>query len=156
MEEDHKYGITVLYQPPCSNDILYDLVAVHGLNGDPFETWTHKKNRVMWLRDLLPSELPNVRIMTYGYNAKFRNFTGRQDMRNIAMKLLAELVDLRKTAELRPARTLLGFLRRDSKVLFEITEDFVEKVAKLNIVSFFEMEMTNFRIFKRLVNQPSP
>ncbi|KAK2753074.1 hypothetical protein FQN55_005034 [Onygenales sp. PD_40] len=199
MEEDHKYGITVLYQPPCSNDILYDLVAVHGLNGDPFETWTHKKNRVMWLRDLLPSELPNVRIMTYGYNAKFRNFTGRQDMRNIAMKLLAELVDLRKTAEallirgpkeqtivqdathgiiflatphsgsaiadsgkvlaniihacspFRPARTLLGFLRRDSKVLFEITEDFVEKVAKLNIVSFFEMEMTNFRIFKRLV-----
>jgi len=53
----------------------------------------------MWLRDLLPQELPNVRIMTYGYNAKFRNFTAQQDLRNISMKLLSELVDLRRTEE---------------------------------------------------------
>lgn len=51
----------------------------------------------MWLRDFLPNELPNVRIMTYGYNAKFRDFTGHQDLRNISMKLLSELVDLRKS-----------------------------------------------------------
>lgn len=61
------------------------------------ETWTHKQSRVMWLRDLLPQHLPNIRIMTYGYNAKFRNFTGHQDLRSIAAKLLTELVDLRKT-----------------------------------------------------------
>lgn len=72
------------------------LVAIHGLNGHAFETWTHKQSRVMWLRDLLPQHLPNIRIMTYGYNAKFRNFTGRQDMRSISSKLLAELVDLRR------------------------------------------------------------
>jgi hypothetical protein len=53
----------------------------------------------MWLRDLLPELIPNVRIMTYGYNAKFRNFTGHQDLRNIAAKLLAELVDLRESEE---------------------------------------------------------
>lgn len=35
--------------------------------------------------------------MTYGYNAKFRNFTGHQDLRSISAKLLSELVDLRKT-----------------------------------------------------------
>lgn len=53
----------------------------------------------MWLRELLPQAVPNVRIMTYGYNAKFRNFTGDQSIRNISTKLLAELVDLRKTKQ---------------------------------------------------------
>ena len=53
----------------------------------------------MWLRDLLPQHQPNIRVMTYGYNAKFRNFTGRQDMRSIATKLLDELVDLRRNRD---------------------------------------------------------
>ena len=52
---------------------------------------------------------------------------------------------------LRPATGLLGSLRKDSKILFEITEDFVEKIPALQIVSFFEMEMTSLGIFKRLV-----
>jgi hypothetical protein len=53
----------------------------------------------MWLRDLLPQSLPNVRIMTYGYNAKFKNFTAHQELREISAKLLTELADRRKTAE---------------------------------------------------------
>ena len=53
----------------------------------------------MWLRDLLPEVLPNVRIMTFGYNARFKNFTAQQDLRSIASKLLTELVDVRTTEE---------------------------------------------------------
>lgn len=75
---------------------LDSLVAVHGLNGDAFETWTHKESKVMWLRDLLPEELPNVRIMTYGYNSKFRHFTVPQDFWSLALKLVCELVDYRR------------------------------------------------------------
>jgi hypothetical protein len=37
--------------------------------------------------------------MTYGYNARFVNFAARQDLRNITMKLLAELVDVRGSKE---------------------------------------------------------
>lgn len=44
----------------------------------------------MWLRDLLPQVMPNIRIMTYGYNASFLNYTAKQDGRSIAAKLLAE------------------------------------------------------------------
>lgn len=77
------------------------LVAIHGLNGDAVDTWTHKETGVMWLKDLLPESLPNIRIMTYGYNARFKNFTGQQDMRSICSKLLAELVDMRPTEEVR-------------------------------------------------------
>ena len=71
------------------------LVAIHGLAGDPFTTWTHVQGQPMWLRDLLPQVMPNIRIMTYGYNASFFNYTTKQDVRSIAAKLLAELADLR-------------------------------------------------------------
>ena len=71
------------------------MVAIHGLAGDPFTTWTHVKGQPMWLRDLLHQVMPNIRIMTYGYNAAFLNYTAKQDVRSIAAKLLAELADLR-------------------------------------------------------------
>lgn len=53
----------------------------------------------MWLRDLLPQVYPHIRIMTFGYNARFKNFTAIQDLRSISSKLLAELVDIRVTKE---------------------------------------------------------
>lgn len=50
-----------------------------------------------------------------------------------------------------PARTILGVLQKDSEVLFEIMVDFVGKTSKLQLVSFFEMKMTSFGFFKRMV-----
>lgn len=45
-----------------------DVVAVHGLQGDAYKTWEHE-NSCLWLRDLLPAEIPNARIMTFGYDS---------------------------------------------------------------------------------------
>ena len=53
------------------------------------------------MKDLLPEALPNIRIMTFGYNARFKNFTAQQDLRSISSKLLNELVDFRTTEEVR-------------------------------------------------------
>ena len=76
---------------------MSSLIAIHGLNGDPINTWTHKKTAVMWLRDVLPEVLPRSRIMTYEYNANFKNFTSRQDLHSIAVKLLVDLSDCRRS-----------------------------------------------------------
>ena len=85
-------------------DTLLSLVAVHGLNGDAFDTWTHGKTGKMWLKDMLQTMLPDTRIMTYGYNAKFANFMSSQDLYSTASKLLSELVDFRKSEEVSLAR----------------------------------------------------
>lgn len=39
-----------------------DIVAVHGITGDAFDTWEHGNNR--WLQDLIPKEMPGVRVFS--------------------------------------------------------------------------------------------
>jgi hypothetical protein len=75
------------------------VVAIHGLNGDAEQTWTHRDSGTLWLRDLLPVQIPAIRVLTYGYDARIANFTGQQHLRSIAIKLISELVDLRRTSE---------------------------------------------------------
>lgn len=71
-------------------------MAVHGLNGDPKITWTNHKTNAFWLKDFLPLDVPNARIMTFGYNADaaFGNTTA--DIIDHAKGLLSSLVDKRE------------------------------------------------------------
>ncbi|PVH94680.1 ribonuclease-like protein p/mrp subunit [Periconia macrospinosa] len=75
---------------------LVDIVAVHGLNGHPFKTWTTGTNR-FWLgdSDLLPTNLKQSRILTFGYNAGVTALLGKTSSDTIlqhAQTLVAELV----------------------------------------------------------------
>uniref|UniRef100_A0A0B7KK83 DUF676 domain-containing protein n=1 Tax=Bionectria ochroleuca TaxID=29856 RepID=A0A0B7KK83_BIOOC len=47
---------------------VIDIVAIHGLNGHREKTWI-ADNGVHWLRSLLPNDLPNARILCWGYDA---------------------------------------------------------------------------------------
>ena len=65
-------------------------MAVHGLQGDAYKTWEYG-NGTLWLRDLLPGEIPSARIMTFGYNSTiaFSNSVAR--IEDIALDLLNRL-----------------------------------------------------------------
>ena len=71
------------------------MVAVHGLNGDPINTWTRKgsvlRSSTMWLKDLLPEKLPGARIMTFGYDATLVGNTSTGGVQSNAGVLLADL-----------------------------------------------------------------
>lgn len=73
------------------------IVAVHGLNGDAFRTWTTNKTNKFWLGDpdLLPANLKHARILTFSYNASVTALFGKTSSDRIlqhAQTLIAELV----------------------------------------------------------------
>ncbi|RYP74867.1 hypothetical protein DL771_002788 [Monosporascus sp. 5C6A] len=50
------------------------IVFVHGLTGDQERTWT-ASGAGLWPQTLLPSKIPNARILTFGYDANVVKFT---------------------------------------------------------------------------------
>ncbi|KAI1751951.1 ribonuclease-like protein p/mrp subunit [Xylaria castorea] len=74
-----------------------DIVAVHGINGDAFNTFSSKSNNRFWLgdHDMLPRDVKNSRIMTYRYPASVATILGGTSSDRIlqhAQTMIAELV----------------------------------------------------------------
>ena len=89
------------------------IIAVHGLNGHPFRTWTTNETKKFWLgdADLLPSHLRRARILTFGYNAAVTALLGGTSSDRIlqhAQTLIAELVaDREVRPEIEPCVEML-------------------------------------------------
>ncbi|KAI9825800.1 MAG: Serine active site containing protein 1 [Thelocarpon impressellum] len=74
--------------------IKADIVFVHGLMGDRLKTWT--KDEVSWPRDLLPYDIDNARIITWGYNADVMTFFQRTSQSSIFQHALSLLQDIQR------------------------------------------------------------
>ncbi|KAF7908092.1 uncharacterized protein EAF01_003847 [Botrytis porri] len=62
-------GLKIIHDSP---DAIIDIIAIHGQNGHPINSWTNRDNGVLWLRDLLPGILDaypgmRIRVLSYGY-----------------------------------------------------------------------------------------
>ena len=77
-------------------------MAVHGLNGHRENTWTaNDDGGVNWLRDFLPSDIPNARIITWGYDANTHSTSriGAQHLYDHAKTLVSDLCLKRRVTE---------------------------------------------------------
>ncbi|KAF8064905.1 hypothetical protein FPV67DRAFT_1500662 [Lyophyllum atratum] len=97
----HDFNLGIKELAP-GDDPTVDIVAIHGLNGDRDAAWTHSGSGVLWLRDLLPSEIGTARILTYGYDA---NTTGDRSTHQTAQRhaedFLAKLAIFREKTNTR-------------------------------------------------------
>lgn len=50
----------------------------------------------MWLKDLLPVDIPDSRILTYGYDSRVKNSIDDSSISGYAMQLLEELSYFRR------------------------------------------------------------
>jgi hypothetical protein len=90
-----RFGLFRLDEPSSSANESGDrhglfpvnIIAVHGLNGDAYSTWTHP-NGTLWLRDLLPNFLPGCRVYTYGYPSQVVFNRSYADVSAYARRLL--------------------------------------------------------------------
>ena len=105
MEGDRLFEI---HTPADGRQIDLDIVAVHGLMGNPYTTWTRGKdpNRKPWISDFLPSQLPHARVFSYGYDSKFVRSSSVAGIPDFARNLLGWL-KLRRSTESERQRPLL-------------------------------------------------
>jgi len=72
-------------------------VFLHGLRGDAKETWT--KGSTLWPRDLLAKDIPNSRILLFGYDSGIvrldQSTVAQTDLRSDAEDLCAKLAAIR-------------------------------------------------------------
>lgn len=83
--DDTIIGMFELSTNECEKNV--DVVAVHGFQGDAYKTWEHD-NGSLWLRAFLPADIPNARIMTFGYNSAATFSKSVPKIENKALQLL--------------------------------------------------------------------
>jgi hypothetical protein len=67
-----------------------DIIAIHGLGGNPRKTWTHQNGK-MWLEDFAPTAFPRFRIYTFGYDSEVAFSKGTGTLRDFAKNFLVLL-----------------------------------------------------------------
>ncbi|KAI0893464.1 hypothetical protein F4806DRAFT_498979 [Annulohypoxylon nitens] len=79
----HFEGWTSLHTPENQQNCI-DLIAVSGLASNAFGSFKAKgDDSYMWLRDTLPEQFENMRILIYGYNSELLNSTSVQNFGDI-------------------------------------------------------------------------
>ncbi|KAJ5199187.1 hypothetical protein N7491_000253 [Penicillium cf. griseofulvum] len=68
------------------------IIAVHGLGGHRENSWT-AANGVNWLHDLLPSDMPSTRVLSWGYSLP----TVENSQQKISEQLISELWEMRSS-----------------------------------------------------------
>lgn len=100
-------GLRVVHNLIKEN-VLLDIIFVHGLTGDSSSTWLHSSNErihehdVHWPRDLVKGDVSNARISLFGYDANVASFWGgasQNRLSNHAENLLGELTGLREETD---------------------------------------------------------
>lgn len=99
-ENEELYGIHVFEAKSEHQTGIIDIVAVHGLNGHYRKTWTALSEGAKgecWLQDFLPEQIPNARIMSFGYNSAVQFSKSVADIGTFAEGLLEDLMARRIT-----------------------------------------------------------
>ena len=108
----HAGGKALRYLPTLSEYVkvertllkLASIVFVHRLHGDRKATWS--EGTVFWPRDFLSEDIPDARILSYGYDAENGHFWTRASQNGIkqhADNLSGDLADLQsKDSDVKP------------------------------------------------------
>jgi Putative serine esterase (DUF676) len=93
-----KIGLFELAKGKHDDEKTIDVVAVHGLQGDSYQTWTHE-NGTMWLESILPDKIPYARIMTFGYNSIIAFSSSEAKLEDKSIELINRLTMKRSAVE---------------------------------------------------------
>ena len=88
--KSNSLGLLQLYRP---DEAVVDICFIHGVYGGNVSTWTSENS--CWPCDLLPSDIPDARIISFGYDASLMDFwapVSENSVEKHALNLVAALV----------------------------------------------------------------
>ncbi|KAI0437727.1 hypothetical protein F4803DRAFT_570483 [Xylaria telfairii] len=91
------YGITPLYDH--EHDTHTDLIAVTGLGGHALGSWKSPTSNEVWLREYLPKDVPNQRVIIYGYNTKLQGARSKQSIGDLGARFMESITRFRADTE---------------------------------------------------------
>jgi hypothetical protein len=73
-------------------------IAISGLASHPFGSWKQRDNTAtfMWLRDSLPQDIPQIRVITYGYDTGLFASKSVQGIDDLARSMIKKLEAIRQ------------------------------------------------------------
>ncbi|KZL75278.1 ankyrin repeat-containing protein [Colletotrichum tofieldiae] len=86
-------GITPLHDDSESVDV--DIIAVPGLGSHALGSWRAPDGDDVWLRDFLPRNIPNIRVLLYGYNTMLPSSRSKQSIEDLGGTLLEQIIAFR-------------------------------------------------------------
>ncbi|KAL2796248.1 hypothetical protein BJX66DRAFT_336262 [Aspergillus keveii] len=100
-----------------SKSAIVDIIFVHGLTGNRETTWTDRDTKVFWPETLLPNDIPDARILTFGYDADIVHFLSTASQNRIGnhaqnfINVLSQLREKSETALLSSKNSAEGHLQ---------------------------------------------
>lgn len=89
------HGFTPLYHP--QGPIAADIIAVTGLAAHAFGSWAHSA-QTMWLRDYLPKDVSDARVLIYGYPSQLHGNISRSILSDHNTNMIHRLLEMRESA----------------------------------------------------------
>ncbi|PMB67555.1 Ankyrin repeat domain-containing protein 50 [Beauveria bassiana] len=86
-------GVTPLFEDKNGADI--DVIAVPGLGSHALGSWKSPNNDDVWLRDFLPKDVPNIRVLLYGYDTSLQDSRSNQSMEDLGQGFLEKIIAFR-------------------------------------------------------------
>ena len=86
-------GITPLYD--C-RDASVDVIAVPGLGSHALGSFKSSESFEVWLCDFLPRDIPNIRVLLYGYDTRLVRSTSKSSISDLSKSFLEHVRTLRK------------------------------------------------------------
>ncbi|GKU07361.1 unnamed protein product, partial [Fusarium langsethiae] len=86
-------GVTPLFEDKNGADI--DIIAVPGLGSHALGSWKSPNSDDVWLRDFLPKDVPNIRVLLYGYDTSLQGSLSNQSMEDLGRGFLEKVIAFR-------------------------------------------------------------
>lgn len=80
---------------------MSSIVAVHGLGSNGEKAWTHRGTGANWLRDLLPRDLRDVRVITVNHDSSWQEKSPMQSLGDYGRMILNSIGSIRIRKEVR-------------------------------------------------------